>query len=58
MHKEVSERVTKFKEEFAGMQRHNEKVMQEHKMRLASNGETIVKHREMIDENKHMLSAN
>ena len=26
-------------------------------MRLGSNSETIVKHREMIDENKHMLSA-
>jgi len=58
MNAEMSERVNKWKEEFAQMQRHNEKVMQEHKMRLASNSETIVKHREMIDENKHMLSAN
>lgn len=40
------------------MQRNNEKVMQEHKMRLASNAETIAKHREMLEENKHMLSAN
>ena len=32
--------------------------MQEHKMRLSTNGETIVKHREMIDENKHVMSAN
>lgn len=29
----------------------------EMKMRLNSNNETIIKHREMIDENKHTLSA-
>ena len=27
-------------------------------MRLSANAETIVKHREMLDENKHMLNAN
>ena len=32
--------------------------MRDHKMRLTSNAETIVKHREMLDENKHMLNAN
>ena len=32
--------------------------MREHKMRLASNAESLVKHREMLEENKHMLSAN
>mmetsp|Transcript_19725 Transcript_19725/g.24335 ORF Transcript_19725/g.24335 Transcript_19725/m.24335 type:complete len:130 (+) Transcript_19725:792-1181(+) len=57
MHEDINDRVSKFKEEFAGMQRQNEKTMLEHKMRLGSNSETIVKHREMIDENKHMLSA-
>ena len=58
MNSEITERVNKWKEEFANLQRHNEKVMQEHKMRLSSNAETIVKHREMLDENKHMLNAN
>ena len=55
---EMSDRVARWKEDFQAMQRNNEKVMQEHKMRLASNAETIVKHREMLEENKHMLSAN
>ena len=27
-------------------------------MRLSTSGETLVKHREMLDENKHMMSAN
>jgi hypothetical protein len=56
--KAMSDRVTKWKEDFANMQRHNDDIQREHKMRLASLQETCSKHKEMLDENKHMLSAN
>ena len=58
MNQTITDKVNKWKEDFANMQRMNEKVQQEHKMRLSANAETIVKHREMLDENKHMLNAN
>lgn len=58
MHKTISDRVTKWKEEFATMQRQNEKTMSEHKMRINSNSETLVSHRQLLDENKHMMAAN
>lgn len=32
--------------------------MAEHKMRLSANSETQVKHRELLDENKHLMIAN
>ena len=57
MHDELKDSLKQFRDDHAATQRHNEKTMLEHKMRLGSNSETIVKHREMIDENKHMLSA-
>ena len=58
MNKIMVERVTKFKDEQASIQRNNEKVMAEHKMRLSANSETLVKHRELLDENKHLMIAN
>ena len=58
MNKYLGDRMAKWKDEVAATQRANEKVQSDHKMRLNANGETLLKHREMIDENKHLLTTN
>jgi len=45
-HKIVTERLTKWKEDFAQLQRLNEKNINDHKLKLASIHDTLGKHKE------------
>ena len=49
-HKIVTERLTRFKEDFAQLQRLNEKNINDHKLKLGSIHETLNKHKEALDE--------
>ena len=57
MNKIISDRLAKWKDEFANLQRINEKVLNEHRGKIINNTETIGKHFEKIEENKRYIAS-
>lgn len=57
-HAEINQIVNDWKEELAKIQTNNENTMHGHKLKLTDSKATQVKHREMLEENKHMMSMN
>ena len=55
---ELSERLSKWREDFSQLQRVNEKTANEHRLKLATCNETLTRHKEQLDEQKRYLTTN
>ena len=49
-HRDLSDRLAKWREDFSQQQRINEKTLNEHRLKLAAANETLTRHKEQLDE--------
>ena len=49
-HRDLSDRLAKWREDFSQQQRINEKTLNEHRLKLATANETLTRHKEQLDE--------
>ena len=54
----LTDKLAKFKDDSAQIQRINEKNLNEHRLKLAAGNETATRHKEQLDEQKRFLTTN